>query len=411
MSRVCVLAHSYFPRDQRIRKEAAALRNAGHDVTVICLRAPEEPEQDAVDGVAVTRLGVSRDRSRGKLGYLLEYARFFMMSRSELARSEAREHFDVVQVHNVPEELVYAAGPARKNGAGVLLDIHDPMPELFADKYGLAPDSLMKRVLTRFEMSSCRYADHVLVAADPYIDRFVGLGLPSHRMTPILNAPEPALGPPSGRTFVVMYHGSVFDRYGLDIVLEGLALAAPSIPGLEMHLYGSDVDPACLEGLKRRASALGLSGVVAFNGYVAPLALRRIIQSADVGVCPLRRSGHIDLTYPTKLFEYLLHGLPVLAARTPAVESRFGTRAVTFYTPDDAASFAENLGRLAAGRRTQSDAAPRPSLLPDDISWSVMEDRLVRVVEQLAADPARVRERGVTVLPAGVSASGEVEIA
>ena len=46
--RICHVAYAYFPADPRVRREVDALRGAGYDVEVICLRGESEAGVETV---------------------------------------------------------------------------------------------------------------------------------------------------------------------------------------------------------------------------------------------------------------------------------------------------------------------------------------------------------------------------
>lgn len=384
MSHICMLAHSYFPQNPRTRVQAVSMAAAGHEVQMICPRAPGEPAREVYRGVDVVRLPVTRDRSRGFSGYLFEYARFFLLARNALARSEAASHFDVVVAHNIPEQLVYAAKPARDNGAAVVLDVHDPLPELFGEKFGVPDDSMVVRTLKRLELSACLYADHVFVATDPLKDRLTAMGFPAERATPILNSPQPREASGNGHEpFVIVYHGSILERYGLETVLYALAKSLEAAPEIELHVFGSDVDDAYELRLKQIAKELEIDGHVAFSGYLAPLALQRALDGADLGIVCMRRPSHIDLAYPMKMFEYLACGVPVLSVRTAALESLFGDGQVTFYEESDIDDLSAAITGIARGRTTARSLPNRPGTLASELSWPEQERRYLEKIEEL----------------------------
>src|SRR5687768_4362504 len=68
--RVAMLAHTYYLRDPRVRREAEALAAADMEVHVICLREPRkagaerEPRYAVINGVHIHRLPISQDRRR-----------------------------------------------------------------------------------------------------------------------------------------------------------------------------------------------------------------------------------------------------------------------------------------------------------------------------------------------------------
>jgi glycosyltransferase involved in cell wall biosynthesis len=383
-----MVVHSYFPADPRVRKEASALSAAGHDVDVICLRGAGEPPAETCGAIGVRRSAVSRRRSRGRLGYVVEYASFFIAASVALARLDREKRIDVVHVHNIPDQLVYAAFVPRWRGARVVLDMHDPMPELFVDKYGLAEDSRMRRLLIRLQSACCDYADHVIVSSEPLKELLVRRGTAPERVSVVINGPERA---PRADPFVMVYHGSLFDRYGLETVLHGMALAGPQLPSAELLVFGSDTDPAYVARLRALAEELGVAGRVSINGRIDAAAVRCTLDRADLGLVPARRSPHIDLVYSTKLLDYLAAGLPVLAARTPPIERRFGD-AVRYYEPEDAEGFA--LGMLAAAADRHTETSPRASLLPPSLRWDAIAPTVVRAVTGVSALDAGVPKAG-----------------
>src|SRR2546425_8404828 len=76
MPKVAMLAHTYYLRDPRVRREAEALAEKGFEVHVICLsegrNRDREPRHAIVNGVQIHRLPISRRRG-GFLRYLFEY--------------------------------------------------------------------------------------------------------------------------------------------------------------------------------------------------------------------------------------------------------------------------------------------------------------------------------------------------
>src|SRR3989442_15867743 len=66
MPKVAMLAHTYYLRDPRVRREAEALAEKGFEVHVICLwegrNRDREPRHAIVNGVQIHRLPISRRR-------------------------------------------------------------------------------------------------------------------------------------------------------------------------------------------------------------------------------------------------------------------------------------------------------------------------------------------------------------
>src|SRR2546425_11195600 len=102
-SRVLILLeNSHYPGDPRVRAEAGALTDAGYEVSVVCLKGPDRPWREVVDGVSVYRFP-EPPPANGMVSYLWEYGfsmvAMFLMSLLVLLR----EGFDIVHAANPPD--------------------------------------------------------------------------------------------------------------------------------------------------------------------------------------------------------------------------------------------------------------------------------------------------------------------
>src|SRR3989442_14732714 len=104
MPKVAMLAHTYYLRDPRVRRQAEALAEKGFEVHVICLsegrNGDREPRHALVNGVQIHRLPISRRRG-GFLRYLYEYLSVGALGALELALLHARGKLRVVHVHKM----------------------------------------------------------------------------------------------------------------------------------------------------------------------------------------------------------------------------------------------------------------------------------------------------------------------
>src|SRR4051812_31108415 len=117
--RACLVAHSVLPMDPRVLREATALLDAGWTLDVICLRGQGEPPPTDLKRARIFGLPVRRHRGSGLAVYLLEYVLFFLLAGALLSWLSLRRHYRLVQVHNVPDFLVFTALLPRALGARV----------------------------------------------------------------------------------------------------------------------------------------------------------------------------------------------------------------------------------------------------------------------------------------------------
>ncbi len=139
--RHCMVVYAYYPlTETRVQREAEALVDAGYAVDVICLRDQSEQMRERYRGVEVHRLPVGIDKA--SLGHqFLSYVRFCVLAAGHLARLQRQRPYDTVQVHNLPDFLVFSAIVPKLKGVPVLLDLHDLMPEFFASRFARQCDA------------------------------------------------------------------------------------------------------------------------------------------------------------------------------------------------------------------------------------------------------------------------------
>src|SRR5712692_10421181 len=176
--RAAVVLFSYYPSDPRPRRAAEALVSEGMKVDLICLReANTDPKQETVGGVDVRRVPLRRRRG-GVVGYLFQYATFLIAALGILAARSLTRRYDLVHVHNMPDILVLSALVPKLLGAKVILDLHDPMPELMMTIFHLDRKSGAVRMLRRLEKWSIRWADLVLTTNLAFEKLFVSRSCP-----------------------------------------------------------------------------------------------------------------------------------------------------------------------------------------------------------------------------------------
>ena len=79
MARVCLLRAFFVPDDVRVRREINALADAGHQVTVICMRPPGSARREWYGSVEIHRLPMTHRRG-GILRYAFEYVAFPLLA-------------------------------------------------------------------------------------------------------------------------------------------------------------------------------------------------------------------------------------------------------------------------------------------------------------------------------------------
>ena len=367
--------------------------NEGMKVDLICLReAKTDPKRETVSGVDIRRVPLRRRRG-GIFGYLVQYATFLAVALGILAARSLTRRYDLVHVHNMPDILVLSALIPKALGAKVILDLHDPMPELMMTIFDLDQESGGVRMLRRLEKWSIRWADLALTVNLAFERLFVSRSCHPEKIRIVMNSPDEqifgfrpadpgtATQPAPGKPFVIMYHGSLVERNGVDLAVEALATIRRSASNAELRIYGAPT--RFLGQVMESVRAQGLTEAVRFFGAKPLEEIVEAIADCDVGVIPNRRSIFTELNMPTRIFEYLAVGKPVIAPRSAGILDYFDEDSLLLFELGDADDLARRIQDVLAEPSKAAGTARRGQAVYRAHAWRQERDVLVGAVDRL----------------------------
>ncbi len=391
---VAMLTHSYYEEDPRVRREAEAVAASGRPVDVYALRQEDAEPTEELHGVTVRRLDVQRHQGAGIATYAVEYLDFFVRALFALTSAHPRRRYALVQVHTIPDGLVFATLPLRLAGVPVILDLHEAMPEFFRVRFPGLSNPAAHGILALQERFSIGFADAAITVNDALAERLVDLGVPSSKVTVVLNSPSLERFDPGRherRSFMadgrlrIVYAGALSPVYELDVALDALARIRRDRPdlGATLELYGRDFEEVPLREL---AAEHGITDAVAFHGRIAIEDVPAAIAGADIGIAPTRRTAMTDFSLSTKIFEYAAMAKPVVASRLPMVERTFQGGTVATYEPGDAGDLAAQVLGLVDEPLERDARIARTAERVREASWERESVRYLGLVERLARD-------------------------
>lgn len=139
----------------------------------------------------------------------------------------------------------------------------------------------------------------------------------------------------------MMYHGTLVERQGLDLAVIAIEKIRKTIPGAELRIFGQRTP--FLEHVMDSVRKTGLEDSVRFLG---PRKLEQIpaaIGECDVGIIPNRQSKFSELNTPTRIFEFLSQGKPVIAPRGQGVLDYFAPQELVLFQMGDAEDLAAKM--------------------------------------------------------------------
>ena len=343
-------AYTNYRRDPRVRREAEALTDAGHQVVFFASRQAGEPNRETISGVDVIKTFGLRNHRNSIVVYILDYLLFFSSLFFHLLIRPRR--YALIHINNMPDFLVFAAVVPRLLGVPVIHDVHDLMPELFEEKFHSSNRRYIVEALKVQERWAGAFASAVLTVEEGLKEILAKRGIRRDKIQVLMNLPDDKIfsqmTPRTRRCaetpFVLVYHGTLARRLGLDIAIQAVTKARVSIPNIQFRIIGDGEERANLVALRNR---LGLQTVVTFSpGFVPVHEVPTMISDADVGVIPLRVSSGTDVMLPTKLLEYVSMGIPCVVPRTSTIARYFDEEMVAFFEAEDSDSLAQALVAL-----------------------------------------------------------------
>lgn len=390
---VAMVLFSTYPSDPRARRAAEALVEEGMVVDLICLVGNEnELSREIFNGVNIIRLPLIRRRGT-RLDYFFRYSTVIIFAFVILSVRSLRCRYDLVYVHNMPDILVLSGVIPKAFGAKVILDLHDPMPELMMTIFDIDYESLMVRFLKRIEKWSIGFADSVLTPNIAFKRLFDARSCQSEKISVVMNSPDNKIfchHPPrlpastthtSSKRFVVMYHGSLVERNGVDLAVDAIGRIRPSMPSVELQIYGHST--SFLERVMVSVQKQGLQNAVKYLGPKRQEDLVEVIEECQVGIIPNHRSPFTELNMPTRIFEYLALGKPVIAPFTSGILDYFNSESLFFFELGSSVDLARQIEYVFSHPTEALEMVKRGQVVYQTHDWSQEKLVLVNLVKEL----------------------------
>jgi len=384
--------------DTRVRREAEALLDRGDSVDVICLREKGQERTHVFKGARLYQVTTGKYRGSSGMLYLAQYLEFFVAASFLLAFLHLRRRYQVVQVHTLPDFMVFVAIVPKLLGARVVLDVHDLMPELYQSKFHLRDSHWLVRFITWIERRSIGFADRAIAVHIPHLDALVRHGNPGDKFIVLLNLPDPRLFSRQTTTersrdacFRLTYHGTIAQRHGLRVGLRALSKVRDEIENMEFRIIGVGEDVQYLAELSRE---LGLTDCVRISeSWVPAEELVPVVLASDLGLVPILKDDFTQYMLPTKLLEYVALGVPVICSRTATIEAYFDDSMVRYVEPGNVDGLAAEILDLYRNPEKRRALATSANRFNQEYNWEKMKQQYYQLIDALAGE-ARAQGQG-----------------
>jgi glycosyltransferase involved in cell wall biosynthesis len=380
--------YSDFAVDSRIQRQARALAERGDHVDCVCLG--EETVLNLGEGSITTHRAAADKPRGGARAYLEGNARFFAGAARKVSGLDRAERFDLIEIHNMPDALVFTALRPKRRGVPLILNFHDTFPELFATLFGRRPSHPLVRLIRAEERVSAAMANGHIFVTEEARELLRERGIDAKRSQVVMNTPDErvfgerrgARTPPSEGELRIVYHGGLADRFGVETLVRAVASLRGRGEPVALDVYGSDAEAA--SRLAAFASEIAPEGVRIAPRPTPVEEIPARVAEADLGVVPTLQDGFTELLLPVKLLEYVHMGLPVIASRLPVIERYFGDD-LLLAEPGDAASIAAAIEGVRSDPVAARTRAERASKRLARIEWRQQRQGYLELVDGLVA--------------------------
>lgn len=328
-----IVENGPYPPDTRVRNEALALYEQGHEVTVLCPRDEGYSRfHEVIDGIRVYRHPQIKQGGT-RMGYLWEYGFALFWEFLFTWWIYLRHGFHVVQGCNPPDDIFLIALPFKLLGVKYIFDHHDANPELYISKYGKR--GFLYKILLGLEKLSYRSSDVVIATNASYKELAIARGgLSPEHVFIVRNGPGESFRalPPNpalkyGKPYLVGYVGNMDVQDGLDTLID-VAAHVKNLGRRDVHFTCVGGGPQLAE-LQRMVKDKNLEEMINFTGRVPDEELLGILSTADVCANPDKPCQMNDISTMIKIMEYMALGKPIV--QFDSKEGRFSAQEASLY--------------------------------------------------------------------------------
>lgn len=386
--KVCILSTVHIALDNRVfYREARSLRSAGYDVTLIAVH----PRDEIKDGIQI--IGLPRV-ARWRRPFL--WRKVYQLARETEA--------DIFHFHD-PELLFLGAWlkrrsgkpPARRatpiQGAAVIYDIHEAYPDFIELKdylpswlrYPAAGALRIAEPKLAGLQSGLIFADEATAADFDQVNllkatlfNFPGQDFVQTALTTGADY--------AARPLHVLYLGGMERNRGVELMVEAFAQVTAAVPDAQLWLVGHFMPPDLRQVVRQAVIERGLAQAVTITGRVDFDQIGQYLRQARVGWVPWQAVSKNQKNIPTKLFEYMAYGMPVVGSDLRSIRP-FLKNGENGYlvSADKPGEHAAAIIKLLQNPQVGAEMGRRgQTLVRQHYNWAAMEERLLRFYEDIS---------------------------
>ena len=290
----------------------------------------------------------------------------------EVASLLQHSKFDAVLLYGLPTVGIQTLLAARAHGVPVAFRAIDVTHELVPPALSLPTKMLESIVFNHADLN---------IALTPLLRKYIqAYEVPDEKMRLLPSGVDTEMFSPGPKTEnegpIVLFMGTIYRFSGLDRVIRGWKRLLAVHPRARLLIVGAGEDQARLENMKAEN--------VIFTGMQPYSRLPEFIRSSDVCINPFELNPVTEKILPTKLFQYLGCGKPVVATKLPGTMTFLsGEEDGVVYTRTD--DTVDTLIQLLSDNDRRIRLSERGVAAARRYDWTEIARQMASWLEELAA--------------------------
>jgi glycosyltransferase involved in cell wall biosynthesis len=228
----------------------------------------------------------------------------------EVAKLLAHARFDAMLLYGLPTVGIQSILAARLYGVPVVFRAIDVSHELVPPALSLPTRMFESVVFNHVDLN---------IALTPLVESYIkAYDVPDDKVRLLPSGVDTDLFAPAPKNDtdgpIVLFMGTIYRFSGLDRVIRDWKKVLAVHPRAKLVIVGTGEDQARLENI---ATETGIASNLVFTGMQPYSRLPEFIQASDICINPFELNGITSRILPTKLFQYLACGKPVIASKLP----------------------------------------------------------------------------------------------
>ena len=382
MKNIAMIACTNFTSDSRVQREALAAVEAGYNVDFYIT---QERNPRDFEGVNFIRSKFGQYDGDSKIRFITRYLRFVWFCFWKITFNHFKKKYQVVHINNMPNFLVFSCMAIKWMGAKLILDVHDLMPEVYAEKFDRPLSHWMIKLLYLEERWSANFCHEVIVTNRLQIARLKQNKVRRFQFPEILNAADENVFRPftdhnfHDRDLTIVFPSTIARRLGLDVLIDAMEIVEKSNPHISLRIFGGGEYTEQLIALIKEK---GLNNT-RFEGGIGHSELSEVMEKAHMGIVPYPDGHSTNYQMPIKIHEYFVKGLAVISSDVNIIKEYFSQQIVLFKA-GDAEDFAAKILELAADPQKMLELSRKGHAFYQENRWSRYKEDYVQTLKRLA---------------------------